>query len=393
MKYEEIMDLEQLTKRLEWLDEERRKDKNTISALEERLASVEKNITHQLQQTNEISGDVARMFALESRITDLEGELAKVRVDLGRSIEAVEKQRSEHDRDVQKIRQGDVERLYKAEQENHLISGKLEEIKKALDLRKDEEIRLNRSIEDLRKVVELSANSNDEVKRSFKILEDSRRTDAKRLTDLTGEVAAFRKRVEEQRGKQDVFSETLRKIDLKTTELQNTDSERRQAQLAFIEKQNMSAVERDRVWRDWQLRFDEIDKKSGVLDTQIQSLENTIRAVKRSQDMLDDVTQRFERRINEITEMQRLNEDRFRNEWNGFKADDQKRWANFSLTQEELQRETVRTVQKLNERMVALEDNYQDLQYSLQQSIDQNKKRLQSMLAMINNWSGTGEGD
>ncbi len=387
------MDLEQLTKRLEWLDEERRKDKNTISALEERLASVEKNITHQLQQTNEISGDVARMFALESRITDLEGELAKVRVDLGRSIEAVEKQRSEHDRDVQKIRQGDVERLYKAEQENHLFSGKLEEIKKALDLRKDEEIRLNRSIEDLRKVVELSANSNDEVKRSFKILEDSRRTDAKRLTDLTGEVAAFRKRLEEQRGKQDVFSETLRKIDLKTTELQNTDSERRQAQLAFIEKQNMSSVERDRVWRDWQLRFDEIDKKSGVLDTQIQSLENTIRAVKRSQDMLDDVTQRFERRINEITEMQRLNEDRFRNEWNGFKADDQKRWANFSLTQEELQRETVRTVQKLNERMVALEDNYQDLQYSLQQSIDQNKKRLQSMLAMINNWSGTGEGD
>lgn len=387
------MDLEQLTKRLEWLDEERRKDKNTISALEERLASVEKNITHQLQQTNEISGDVARMFALESRITDLEGELAKVRVDLGRSIEAIEKQRSEHDRDVQKIRQGDVERLYKVEQENHLFSGKLEEIKKALDLRKDEEIRLNRSIEDLRKVVELSANSNDDVKRSFKILEDSRRTDAKRLTDLTGEVAAFRKRLEEQRGKQDVFSETLRKIDLKTTELQNTDSERRQAQLAFIEKQNMSAVERDRVWRDWQLRFDEIDKKSGVLDTQIQSLENTIRAVKRSQDMLDDVTQRFERRINEITEMQRLNEDRFRNEWNGFKADDQKRWANFSLTQEELQRETVRTVQKLNERMVALEDSYQDLQYSLQQSIDQNKKRLQSMLAMINNWSGTGEGD
>lgn len=387
------MDLEQLTKRLEWLDEERRKDKNTISALEERLASVEKNITHQLQQTNEISGDVARMFALESRITDLEGELAKVRVDLGRSIEAIEKQRSEHDRDVQKIRQGDVERLYKVEQENHLFSGKLEEIKKALDLRKDEEIRLNRSIEDLRKVVELSANSNDDVKRSFKILEDSRRTDAKRLTDLTGEVAAFRKRLEEQRGKQDVFSETLRKIDLKTTELQNTDSERRQAQLAFIEKQNMSAVERDRVWRDWQLRFDEIDKKSSVLDTQIQSLENTIRAVKRSQDMLDDVTQRFERRINEITEMQRLNEDRFRNEWNGFKADDQKRWANFSLTQEELQRETVRTVQKLNERMVALEDNYQDLQYSLQQSIDQNKKRLQSMLAMINNWSGTGEGD
>jgi chromosome segregation ATPase len=387
------MDLEQLTKRLEWLDEERRKDKNTISAMEEHIASLEKNITQQLQQTNEITGDVARMISMESRIADLEGELAKVRVDLGRSIEAVEKQRSEHERDVEKIRQGDIERIYKTEQENHKISGKLEEIRKALDLRKEEEIRMNRSIEELRKIVEESASSNDEIRRSFKIMEDSRRTDSKRLADLTGEGAALRKRVEEQRGKQDVFAETLRKIDLKTTELMNTDSERRQAQIAFIEKQNMSAVERDRIWKDWQLRFDEIDKKSGVLDTQIQTLENTIRTVKRSQDMLDEVTQRFERRINEITEMQRLNEDRFRNEWNGFKADDLKRWANFSLTQEEMQRETVRTVQKLNERMVVLEDNYQDLQYSLQQSIDQNRKRLQSIITMINAWSGTGEGD
>ena len=34
---------------------------------------------------------------------------------------------------------------------------------------------------------------------------------------------------------------------------------------------------------------------------------------------------RFERRINEITEMERLTEERFRQEWVTFKADDQKR--------------------------------------------------------------------
>jgi hypothetical protein len=70
------------------------------------------------------------------------------------------------------------------------------------------------------------------------------------------------------------------------------------------------------------------------------------RAVKRSQDSFDEITQKFERRINEITEMSRINEDRFRQEWGGFKNDDQKRWTNYSLSQEEQFREIQRQLEK-----------------------------------------------
>ena len=39
------MEIEQLTKRLEWLDEERRKDKSTIATLENRLEKLEEKLT------------------------------------------------------------------------------------------------------------------------------------------------------------------------------------------------------------------------------------------------------------------------------------------------------------------------------------------------------------
>ncbi len=325
------MDLEQITKRLEWLDEERRRDKNTIASLEERLGLLENSSTQQLQQVNEISGDVARMQAMETRLMDIDASIGKMRIELGRSIEAIEKQRSERERENERIRLGDVEQLNKNSQEIHQVAEKLDLIKKDITTRKEEENRLVRLVDETKKLVEDNARLDEESRRALKMAEDNRRTDAKRLADLQGEVAALRKRLEEQRGKQDVFSETLRKIDLKTTELQNSDTERKQLQHTFMEKQNLANVERDRLWKDWQTRFDDIDKKSTLLDTQIQSLEATIRAVKRSQELLDEVTQRFERRINEITEMQRLGEDRFRNEWVAFKADDQKRWANYSL--------------------------------------------------------------
>ena len=44
------MDLEQLNKRVDWLDDERRKDKIIIQTLEERLASLEGNLPGLVQQ-------------------------------------------------------------------------------------------------------------------------------------------------------------------------------------------------------------------------------------------------------------------------------------------------------------------------------------------------------
>jgi hypothetical protein len=178
---------------------------------------------------------------------------------------------------------------------------------------------------------------------------------------MQGEVAAVRKRQDEQRGKVDLVSDSVRKMEMRISEFQAAESERRQAMAAFIDKQNMASVERDRVWKEWQARFELIERQGMGLDAQLQAIEATHRSI-RAQEAFDEITQRFERRINEITEMQRLTEDRFRQEWVAFKADDQKRWTNYSLVQEEQQRELTRHFERYNERMVLLEDMTQEMQ-------------------------------
>lgn len=380
------MDLPQLTKKLEWLDEERRKDKNTIAALEERIGYLENTNTQQLQHLNELSGDVARLQSVEGHLKEYDIAISQIRVEIARSLETIEKQRTDRDREIDRIRLGDVEQVHKITQETSQFNDKVDSIKKEFLSRKDEILGLARSIEEVKKNVEDNARIEDEFRRSQNVLEDRRRTEGKRIADLQGEVAALRKRIEEQRGKQDVYTETLRKLDLKIAELVNAETERRQMQISFIEKTNVANVERDRLWKDWQSRFEDIDKKSGQVDSQIQSLESTFRTVKRSQESLDEVTQRFERRINEITEMQRLSEERFRNEWSGFKADDQKRWANTTLNQDEAQREVSRLLTKMNERLASVEDAVQDIQYQLQQVMESANKRMVSLYNTINQW-------
>jgi len=375
------MDLEQLIKRLDWLEEERRKDKLLIATLQERIADLEEGYPRSLQQLTALEGELARLSANLSRFDQIETSIAQVRVELTRMIQDLEKQRAERDREADRIRLADLEALNKAIAEVRKSLEVIPELRKGLQARIEEEGRLSRMVDALEQRIEQYQRTDEEFRRQQKLLEDNQRQDAKRVIDLQGEVAAIRKRLDEQRGKMDVIGDVQRKLEAKINELIAAENERKQSQIAFMDKQNMLAFERERTWQEWQTRFEEMEATAANLDAQIQTLEATHRAIKHAQEAFEDITARFERRINEITEMQRLVEDRFRQEWASFKADDQKRWANYLLVQEEQNRDLIRQINQLNERLTTLEDLVQELQDSLSLFTEEAHKRLQKLLA------------
>jgi chromosome segregation ATPase len=163
----------------------------------------------------------------------------------------------------------------------------------------------------------------------------------------------------------------------------SNEAERRQAQTNFIETQARLQVERERTWKEWEINLNALHKQSETLDKNLQDWEVTQRTVKRTQEKYEEMVQKFERRINEITEMQRLVEDRFRQEWVTFKADDQKRWTSFILSQDETYKETRGEMAKIEEKLTSLEDLTQTQQDVLQQTKDANEQLFQGIVAQI----------
>ena len=380
------MDLEQIVKRLEWLDDERRKDRTTIATLEKRIEVYETSVPIIREQVKQLDGEVTRVGAMLDRFDQVDSALSNLRVEITRKIEGVEKQRQERDRELDKIRRDDLEAFNRAVAEVRKTTEVLPELKTKLNARVEEEYRLNRLIEDVEQKIDDNIRADEEFRRGQKILQEGRRQDTKRLTDLQAEVSAFRKRLEEQRGKVELYTENVRKLELRLGEIQGAEAERRQIQTAFIEKQNMVNLERERAWKEWQNQFEVISGQAVDLESQMQTLDTTHRAVKRAQESFEEVKQRFDRRLNEITEMQRLVEERFRQEWVSFKADDQKRWTNYTLTQEEQQREVTRKIEKQNDRVVQLDDLTRDIEDLIKQITDENQKRLQSLLELTHRW-------
>ena len=103
------MEIEQLIKRLDWLEDEYRKDKSEVAALEERMLVLEGGISANQQQLKEISGELTRITAILSRVDQFETELGKHRLEVNRTIDEIEKHRSEREREIEEVHRVQLE--------------------------------------------------------------------------------------------------------------------------------------------------------------------------------------------------------------------------------------------------------------------------------------------
>lgn len=134
-----------------------------------------------------------------------------------------------------------------------------------------------------------------------------------------------------------------------------------------------------------------MERTTSTFESQISSLDETLRSTRKAKDLLDKSTQRIERRVNEITEMHRLNEDHFRQEWTAYKADDQKRWTNYNMVAEESQKDFLRQFNKLDQRLLQLEDMTQQVSDHFEEMNEDTQKRLRSLLDMARTWLSSYE--
>jgi chromosome segregation ATPase len=379
----EQMEFDQIIKRLDWLDEEHRKDKAALDALIDQLAETKGELKFANEKIKELSTELSQYSTVFARIDQFNGSVAQLRVDILKYVDEGDNKDVDKLPEAEKRFQLQINGLNKSILEFRKFKEPIAEIKRALKINADEEARHSQLISAWEKRLQEVLETIEEVKLIQKAAEGPRRQDAKRLADLQGAITAARKRMDEVREKNELFNDNIRRLETRLNEILTSEAERRQSQAAFIETQASLQIDRDRALKEMEEYLSNIRKQTGTMEVQLQEWDVIQRAAKRAQESYEEIVQKFERRINEITEMQRLAEDRFRQEWVTFKADDQKRWTSFTLSLDETHKDDRASVGKLEERLTALEDLVQTQQDVLQQTQEANEQLFQGMLAQI----------
>jgi chromosome segregation ATPase len=380
------MDFEQIVKRLQWLDEEHRKDKAAIIELEERIAAYEGNLDTVAKQVKPLEKQIAGLTPNSARIDQFEVIVAKQREETKTVLEELDKKYQKREKDLVTQHQKDLEPLYVEIEGLKKSLTEFSPIKRELKARATAENRLQVEIDKLKPPIDEAKRAAEDATRVQRVFDENRKQDMKRIADLQGELTALRKRIDEARVKADSGVDTVRHLENRFKELLVSEAERKAAQTEFIEKQSVAQLDRERDYKEWRVSQADFQKQVEKLETQSQALEETLRSAKRAQETYNELNSKLERRINEVTEMQRLAEDRLRQEWVTFKADDQKRWTGYTLSQDEGGKDVRKVLQKLDDRITALDESFQVMQDKLEQTTDATEGQLQELMNVAHEW-------
>jgi len=385
------MENEQLEQRIQWLDDERRQDKALISELEDRLFNLEGKLDAVNKKNKEFDSDITRLRTAIARVDDFDNGLADFRLERKKDFKDYEKLVKSWINDAKKMLKAQIQGVETQQKKIRTDFSLVKDLDKKMNTRIEEENRFNASLREMEKEFSEVKKEYKEYLRYSRSAKGERQKEVKRISDLQAEQSALRKRVDEQRGLLDLVNSDYQKIKNRIQELESLRRDLKKEQDTFLEEASLQNTEREAAWKNWMTRFDGIESQSQDLDEQITKLDSTHRGVKRMQDELKDLSTLLDRRVNEISEIQRLADERFRQEWATFTADDQKRWTNYALTQKEQSKILERQYKEGEERISVLEDSIQEMEDQLGQISSYSEAQLQGLLSLFREWAGEFE--
>lgn len=329
------MDLQQAARMIEWLDEERRRDRGTIALLEERVAQQAEIIIQLERRLNGLEGEQSSMrtaFVPVGRDTELAEQLRR---EFQQLVEEVESKRLMAEREVERRQDIGRESLARMIRDLGDRTNALEKAIEELPAARVERDRVAAALAAVQQRVEDLAKKFEEPERRITFLEEQRRQDARRISDIQSELPELQKQLDAVRPKLDALEAMVLRNEKRIMEVQTAERDRREEMQQFIDQQTLLLQQRDQQVAELAKSFGAYDEDMRRYIERFEAWSETHRQMKKLIDDFERIAERLGRRINEVAEMQRLSEERFRQEWNDWIADDQKRWKQFTLTNDE----------------------------------------------------------
>lgn len=360
------MDINQIASMIEWLDEERRRDKTTIATLEERLAQQADAMDQMQRRINSVESDQS-MMKQETLPVQKEREIMdRLRTETHQLLENAEARRLTAEREAERRIELQRDSAQRSVRDLSDKAGRLEKQVAAFSGLQTERDRLTNAVRVLNQEMDDLTKKLEEPDRRLAFLEEQRRTDARRLVEIETELPEYKKSIDTLRPKLTLVEDLAVRNERRIQEFGHVERERREQLQQFIDQQQLVMQQRDQQVADLNRRFGLHDE---ALQKNIERFElwsQTHREMKRIIDDFNRIGDRLERRINEVAEIQRLSEERFRQEWNDWRDDDQKRWKQLTLSNDEVWRNHDKEFELYIKRIDGIETSIPGLRGSIE---------------------------
>jgi chromosome segregation ATPase len=360
-------DLEQLQKKIDWLDAGRREDKAIIAGFEESMAALQQTMQGLAKRITELEDELAQTAPKTDLIAGLEEKINGVQIRANREIEKMGDQIQESYARLDSQWQGTILKIKQSIQDQQEEFEVIPQLEEQLEARKEEEYRLRHMIAEVDEKINQAKRDDGSWVRTINLVEEGRRKDSKRIIEMQTEVDAARKRTEQQSGKIEMLLENLRKLEVRLGEMYNNEGQRNQEQRNFFEKQSLQMVNQEREWKEVQSKFQGLIGKFEKYEKQMAEVTVVSQSLATSQETFEDNSERIEKRIHEITELHRINREQMLSDWATFQSEIETRLAQFMQQEEERRKDYLRKINQLHDVVTENSEQAQTIRDAQQQ--------------------------
>lgn len=303
------MEFAQLESRISFLDSEYRREKADLAQLRHRLDLSEGEREELLKRIEALEAELLANKSGTQRINLLETKIERFKTEM---MSVLENQQTKQRQAVK-----EVERSRSAEMESHTkaINEIRREVERSRNL--DELITLSRTETERQSAVLISfqqrldtlARQVDEQLRSISYLEEQRRADAKRVSELQAETPDLLKRINLQGSKIELLEQQIPQFG----QFQLALEENREAIKVEVERVQYQMAQVERKLKQWDELSDSLSRRLEEYESRMERYAEHYQMNRKSLETLENFQEKLYREQREFIELQRLAFDRQQN--------------------------------------------------------------------------------
>jgi hypothetical protein len=350
------MDLAEVRNLVKWLDEQQRKGRQDFAVLKQQLESQQREMGDLSRRFQEIEHQNASFQAQLARLGQVDKLIENLRSELTHLVEQADERRIQSEKESDRLRMVEHQAQTRAIAEIRDELKPLGRLLEDMERRKAEDERLSAAVGTLQNQISAVESRVDERVVDVTYIEEAQRQDARRIAEVQQSILEQQKRIDALQSKQTTLDDAIVRSEARVERLEQSDAERKQMAREFVEQGKLADQQRTQQLDRWAARLEEFEELMQGYARQWRRFEEQHRLSKEATVDLNEFRRRLEQRQIEVAELQRVEDERMKQRWTEFLAEDEKRQKQRQLEIEQFTKEQKRERETHQEQIQALQE-------------------------------------
>ena len=346
----------EVLKRVEWMDDQRRKSARKLAELEQRFSLLERKLVGREERIQDLERQLANTTAQLARISEIDVQLAKFRDEMVELIEQYDKRRVQGEKEMDRLRRIEHETMVREITDVRQDLPSIGRLEIEMELRQAEETRLAKLIGNLQNGVAPLRNQVAEWEQALTFLEEKEKQNSYSVGEIQTLLLEINKKWDPLEARIEILANTLSKAESSRHDLIDAQVEQREIIKKWSEQIQIGEHERNKQLEKWRYVMNE--QKDGLAQYSLEWVKysDQYQEAKMALQTLAEWQKQIESQQRESSELLRMELNRMQSRWDGFVLKDDQKWRSSEAEMEQRWIAAGRSEKQVQEQIIEIEN-------------------------------------